>query len=194
MVLGPQEAAFTAEAVQTFLGSEYSVSVQSDRMGYRLEGPVIQHRSGPDLVSDGAPFGAVQVPGDGQPIVLLSDRGTTGGYAKIATVISSDIGTLGQAMPIDTVRFAAVSVEEAHAVLREREQVLRDIKKAVRGADAEAVSIRIDGDAFEAVDDSGRLVCAPAVEGTVETEATRHARVTMDGHTFEFDVEVRRAD
>ncbi len=97
-------------------------------------------------------------------------------------------------MPIDTVRFAAVSVEEAHAILREREQVLRDLKKAARGADAETVSIRIDGDAFEAVDDSGRLVSAPAVEGTVESKATRHARVTMDGHTFEFDVEVRRAD
>ena len=157
-----------------------------------MEGPVIQPKSGLDLVSDGAPLGAVQVPGDGQPIVLLSDRGTTGGYAKIATVISSDIGTLGQAMPVDTIRFAAVSVEEAHAILREREQVLRDIKKAVRGA--ETVNIQIDGDAFEAVDDSGRLVSAPAVEGTVERKATRHARVTMDGHTFEFDVEVRRAD
>ncbi len=194
VVLGPQDAAFTAEAVQTFLGSEYSVSIQSDRMGYRLEGPVIQHRSGPDLVSDGTPFGAVQVPGDGQPIILLSDRGTTGGYTKIATVISSDIGTLGQAMPVDTIRFAAVSVEEAHAIFRERERVLRDIEKAVRGADAEPVSIRIDGDVFEAVDDTGRLVSAPAVEGTVTSEATRHARVTVDGRTFEFDVEVQRAD
>ncbi len=194
VVLGPQDVAFTAEAVQTFLGSEYSVSIQSDRMGYRLEGPVIQHRSGPDMVSDGTPFGAVQVPGDGQPIILLSDRGTTGGYTKIATVISSDVGTLGQAMPGDTIRFAAVSVEEAHAILREREQVLRDIKKAVRGSDAEIVSIRIEGDAFEAVDESGRLVSAPAVEGTVENDATRRARVTVDGHTFEFDVEVQRAD
>ena len=194
VVLGPQDAAFTAEAVQTFLSSDYSVSIHSDRMGYRLEGPVIQHRSGPDLVSDGTPFGAVQVPGDGHPIILLSDRGTTGGYTKIATVISSDIGTLGQAMPGNTVRFAAVSVEEAHAILREREQVLRDISKAVQGADSEAVSIRIDGDAFEAVDDSGRLVSAPAVEGTVESGATRHARVTVDGQTFEFDVEVQRAD
>ena len=194
VVLGPQDAAFTAEAVQTFLGSEYSVSIQSDRMGYRLEGPVIQHRSGPDIVSDGTPFGAVQVPGDGQPIILLSDRGTTGGYTKIATVISSDTGTLGQAMPGDTIRFAAVSVDEAHAILREREQVLRDIKKAVRGADAEAVRIRIEGDAFEAVDDSGRLVAAPAVEGTPGAEATRHAKVTVDGHTFEFDVEVQRAE
>ena len=129
MVLGPQDAAFTAEPVQIFLGSEYTVSIQSDRMGYRLEGPAIQHRSGPDIVSDGTPFGAVQVPGNGQPIVLLSDRGTTGGYTKIATVISSDIGTLGQAMPGHTIRFAAVSVEEAHAILREREQVLRDMRR-----------------------------------------------------------------
>jgi allophanate hydrolase subunit 2 len=97
-------------------------------------------------------------------------------------------------MPVDTIRFAAVSVEEAHAIFREREQVLRDIKKAVRGAEAQALSIRIDGDAFEAVDDSGRLVSAPAVEGTVESEATRHARVTVDGRTFEFDVKVQRAD
>ena len=192
VVLGPQDAAFTRDGVQSFLTSEYTVSIQSDRMGYRMEGPAIEHVSGPDVISDGTPFGAVQVPGDGQPIVLLSDRGTTGGYAKIATVISSDIGTLAQAMPGDTVRFAEVSVEKAHAILREREKALQDIREAAGGAEPGPVKICIGEDIFEAIDDSGQIVSTSETGGHASAEEMRHARVTVDGRVFEFDVGIQR--
>jgi antagonist of KipI len=125
VVLGPQDAAFTSRGINALLSSAYTVSSQSDRIGCRLQGPVIEHASSPDIVSDGTPNGAVQVAGDGMPIVLLADRGTTGGYTKIATVITADLPMLAQAAAGDTIRFMAVTVEEAHAMVREREEELR---------------------------------------------------------------------
>ena len=131
IVLGPQDDAFTQEGIQTFLSSTYAVTPQSDRIGYRLQGPRIQHRGGADIVSDGIPFGAVQVTGDGMPIVLLADRGTTGGYTKIATVISVDIANLAQAAAGDTVSFQSVSVEEAHQALKQQEDVIQQLRAMV---------------------------------------------------------------
>jgi len=117
-VLGPQHERFTAEAIAQFLAGLYVMLPQSDRMGARLRGPRIAHASGPDIVSDGIALGAVQVPGDGQPIVLLHDRQSTGGYTKLATVCSFDIGRLGQLRPGQHLRFEAVTIEQAHAMLR----------------------------------------------------------------------------
>ncbi len=96
VVLGPQAEYFTDEAVQTFLASDYPVSPQADRMGYRLTGPALAHAQGYDIVSDGIVAGAVQVPGSGLPIVLMVDHQTVGGYPKIATVISADIPVVGR--------------------------------------------------------------------------------------------------
>jgi allophanate hydrolase subunit 2 len=87
-------------------------------MGVRLKGPLITHTRGHDIISDGVPLGGVQVTGDGQPIVLLVDRQSTGGYAKIATVCSCDVGRVGQMRPGQRLRFRSVSVDQAHAVLR----------------------------------------------------------------------------
>lgn len=117
VVLGPQDDAFTEAGVRTFLSSTYAVTPHADRIGCRLQGPAIEHRTGPDVVSDGIPCGAVQVAGDGQPMVLLADRGTTGGYTKIATVISVDVPRLAQAATGDTVQFVQVSVAEAQEQL-----------------------------------------------------------------------------
>lgn len=117
---GPQDDRFSPDGLHTFLSSAYSVTPQSDRMGCRLAGPAIRHCAGPDIVSDGSPLGAVQVAGDGQPIVLMADRGTAGGYTKIATVISVDVCRLAQAAPGDTVRFEAVNLSEAHQALCEQ--------------------------------------------------------------------------
>ncbi|MCH7706414.1 MAG: biotin-dependent carboxyltransferase family protein [Chloroflexi bacterium] len=127
VVLGPQDDAFTPRGMETFLSATYTVTPQSDRVGYRLEGLRIEHVAGADIVSDGIPFGAVQVVGDGMPIILMADRGSTGGYTKIAAVISADLPSLAQAAPGDTVAFQSVTVEEAHRVLREQEQLLREI-------------------------------------------------------------------
>ena len=130
VVLGPQDDAFTAEGIQALLSSTYTVTPTSDRIGSRLEGPPIRHKEDADIISDGTPFGAVQVTGDGMPIVLMADRGTTGGYTKIATVISVDLPGLAQAVPGDTVTFRSVSVEEAHQALTEQEARLKSLRSA----------------------------------------------------------------
>jgi allophanate hydrolase subunit 2 len=115
-VLGPQDNYFTENGIAAFLSSEYEVSPASDRMGCRLQGPQIAHKDETGIISDGIPLGAVQVPPDGQPIVMMADRQTTGGYPKIATVISADIPLLAQCAPGESsVRFRVVSVEEAQA-------------------------------------------------------------------------------
>lgn len=118
VVMGPQDSAFTAAGIKTFLSEPFTLTAQSDRVGCRLSGPPIAHIAGADIVSDGTVCGAVQVSGDGMPIVLLADRGTTGGYTKIATVVTADVPILAQAAPGDRVRFAAVGIDAAHALLR----------------------------------------------------------------------------
>ena len=128
VIMGPQDDHFTEEGIHTFLHSEYTISTEADRVGYRLQGPHIEHKAGADIISDGIPLGAVQVPGDGLPIVLLADRQTTGGYTKIAAVITVDIPKLAQAKPGNKVRFLQITEEEAHQSLREYEQTIDTLK------------------------------------------------------------------
>jgi biotin-dependent carboxylase-like uncharacterized protein len=128
VVLGPQADRFTAEGLAAFLGGAYEVLPQSDRMGARLNGPRVAHARGHDIISDGVALGAVQVPGDGQPIVLLVDRQSTGGYTKIATVCSFDIARVGQAKPGQRLRFTAVDVADAHRLLRESAAALARVE------------------------------------------------------------------
>jgi 5-oxoprolinase (ATP-hydrolysing) subunit C len=127
VVLGPQDDEFADGAISQFLDSEWKISATSDRMGYRLEGPIIKHLHGHNIVSDGTVNGSIQVPGNGQPIVLMSDRGTSGGYPKIATVITADFGRFAQ-IPAGTVfRFKAVSMEEAQTEARKFAALLRTL-------------------------------------------------------------------
>lgn len=127
---GPQHEAFTPEGFATFLSASYVVTSKSDRVGCRLEGPPVAHGGAADIVSDGIPFGAVQVAGDGLPMVLLADRGTTGGYTKIATVISADLPRLAQALPGDRVSFREVSLADAHHALRQQESALDAVARS----------------------------------------------------------------
>jgi biotin-dependent carboxylase-like uncharacterized protein len=124
VVLGPQDDLFTEAALAALLGAAFRVTADADRMGLRLAGPGLEHARGHDIVSDGIATGAIQVPGDGQPIVLLADHQTTGGYPKIATVISADLPALGRTAPGATLRFEAVSVAAAQAARAERERLL----------------------------------------------------------------------
>ncbi|TAJ38881.1 MAG: biotin-dependent carboxyltransferase [Reyranella sp.] len=126
IVWGPQEEYFTAAGRNIFVGSDYRVSREADRMGIRFEGPTIAHatsveKGGADIISDGIGPGAIQVPGAGLPIVLLADRQTVGGYPKIATVASVDLPRLGRLLPGQTVRFQPVTVEEAEKLRRDQE-------------------------------------------------------------------------
>lgn len=124
VLLGPQDDAFTAAGIATFLSSAYTVTSRTDRMGCHLEGPSIEHRDGFNIISDGIVNGSIQVPGSGIPIILLADRQTTGGYPKIATIVSADLGRIGQARIGETIRFEAVSEEEAeHSALTWSERI-----------------------------------------------------------------------
>ena len=131
VVLGPQQEYFTEEAVAVFLDAEFRISQSADRMGIRLDGPFLQHRRGWDIVSDAITTGAIQVPGSGQPILLLADHQTTGGYPKIATVISADLPVVGRRRPGDTLRFAAVTVETAEELCRAEERRLTEFVAAL---------------------------------------------------------------
>jgi allophanate hydrolase len=134
VVLGPQEDHFDPASVKAFLENEYKVTPQLDRMGVRLEGLALSHvsKAAADIVSDGVTPGSIQVPGNGQPIILLADAQTVGGYPKIATVISADLPRLGQAKPGDTIRFSAVTVHEAREALIAREKRLSEWAAGVK--------------------------------------------------------------
>lgn len=126
VVMGPQDEEF-GDARDLLLTSEWRVSVTSDRMGYRLEGPKLTHNHGHNIVSDGTVDGSIQVPGSGQPIVLMKDRGTTGGYPKIATVITADFGRMAQIQAGQAFRFKSVSIEAAQAEARTMYQLLQSL-------------------------------------------------------------------
>jgi len=122
VLLGPQDDYFTDEGKRCFFTSEYRVSPMSDRMGVRLDGEKIENKNGVDIISDGIVTGSVQIPPSGTPIIMMADHQTTGGYAKIATVLQKDLGKLAQARPGDLITFHGVS--EEMAILFYREQML----------------------------------------------------------------------
>lgn len=122
VVMGPQDDMFTKQGIHTLLSETYTVTSDFDRMGCRLEGPFIASKNGSDIISDGIAFGSIQVPAHGKPIVLLADRQTTGGYAKIATVATVDIPKLVQRKTDHKIRFKAITVEEAQKLYLEEEE------------------------------------------------------------------------
>ncbi len=135
VLLGPQDDHFSESGLRTFLTSTYTITPQADRMGLRLSGPAIEHSwKGYNIVSDGIVTGSIQVPGTGEPIVLLADRQTTGGYPKIATVISADLGRLAQLQPGATVTFQPTTRDEAIAALRAQTNALQAFRASLRPA------------------------------------------------------------
>lgn len=112
VILGPQEDYFTEKGMRTFTEAAYTISPDSDRMGIRMDGLAIEGRDKMDIVSDGIVFGSVQITSAGQPIVMMADHQTTGGYAKIATVIKEDLPLLAQARPGDRIRFKRIEIAD----------------------------------------------------------------------------------
>jgi 5-oxoprolinase (ATP-hydrolysing) subunit C len=155
-VWGPQDDEFDDDSRNLFVDSEWKISATSDRMGYRLEGPVIRHLHGHNIVSDGTVNGSVQVPGNGQPIVLMPDRGTSGGYPKIATVISADFGRLAQTPAGRGFRFKAVSMAEAQAAARKFAELLRSLPDRLRPIESFDLNI----DALQDANVAGHAVSA----------------------------------
>ena len=131
VIAGAQWELFTPETLATFLTSPYQIYPQSDRMGYRLEGPALQRRHDFEMISEGVAFGTVQVPPDGKPIVLMADRQTTGGYPKIACVASVDLPLMAQLAPRQAVRFRTIELQEAQALYQTRARELTELRKLV---------------------------------------------------------------
>jgi 5-oxoprolinase (ATP-hydrolysing) subunit C len=167
IVFGPQDDEFSDDAKKLFLDSEWKVSATSDRMGYRLEGPAIKHLHGHNIVSDGTVNGSIQVPGAGQPIVLMPDRGTSGGYPKIATVISADFGRFAQIPAGRAFRFKAVTMAEAQTEARKFAELLRTLPDRLRSLEGldlniEALSdANVAGHAVSAVDAATWQIATP---------------------------------
>jgi len=154
VIPGPQDDYFTEESIEKFFSSEYEITKEADRMGYRLTGPQLTHKAGADIISDGINLGSVQVPGHGMPIIMMSDRQTTGGYTKIATVISSDIPVMAQLKPGNKVRFEKIDIQEAHKVLKEYENKIKEIKDYVNSyrlntARMKRYNLKIEGVSYE---------------------------------------------
>jgi biotin-dependent carboxylase-like uncharacterized protein len=147
VVLGPQDDEFDEANKALFLDSEWKISATSDRMGYRLEGPVIKHLHGHNIVSDGTVDGSIQVPGNGAPIVLMMDRGTSGGYPKIATVISADLGRFAQVSAGTGFRFKSISMAEAQDEARKFAKLLRNLPDRLRSAESIELNIEALHDA-----------------------------------------------
>lgn len=144
VIMGPQEDYFSRQGKETFLNNEYTVSSECDRMGYRLEGEYIAHNEkGADIISDGIALGAIQVPSHGKPIIMLSDRQTTGGYTKIANVISVDLPKLVQRKEGHKIHFKAVTIEEAQSLYIEEYHQYDAIRKRIHHPCGEVLDPRI---------------------------------------------------
>jgi allophanate hydrolase len=141
VVLGPQHEYFTDAAIEEFLHGSYSITPASDRMGFRLAGPTLEHKGDYNIVSDGIVAGSIQVPGSKLPIVLMADAQTTGGYPKIATVISADLPVLGVRGAGRKVRFQSVSREEAETIRRAEHQRLMSVIREIRAVDARGLNL-----------------------------------------------------
>lgn len=154
VVLGPQDGYFTDEAIATLGGGRFTITADADRMGYRLAGPPLRHRGADNIVSDGIALGSVQVPASGQPIVLLADRQPTGGYPKIATIITPDIGSIAQLAPGTSVAFEIVTPDEARRIRRDWDAAMEGLPALMRPSGGA-------GDPF----DSQRLLALDLVGG-----------------------------
>lgn len=143
VILGPEEEVFSKKGIKSFLEAEYTVGAEFDRMGMRLEGAYIESKRGSDIISDGIALGSIQVPSHGKPIILLADRQTTGGYGKIATVISVDLPKLVQRRMDDKIRFLAITVEEAQRLLLQEERELQDMRKTIHKPCKEVLDCRL---------------------------------------------------
>jgi biotin-dependent carboxylase-like uncharacterized protein len=126
---GPQLEYFAPDALDALQSGPYVLGQHSDRMGFRLEGPFLRHSGGADIISDATPLGALQVPASGQPILLMADRATTGGYPKLATVVTADLPLAGQLGPGDTIEFVVCSPLEALSALIARERALMALER-----------------------------------------------------------------
>ncbi|WHY02895.1 biotin-dependent carboxyltransferase family protein [Neobacillus sp. DY30] len=124
VILGPHTGKFTSSGLETFLTEEYTITSQSNRMGYQLTGTKIEHSGMADIISDAIPLGGIQVPASGQPIILMAEHQTTGGYSRIGSVLTADMPLLAQAQPGTRIKFKEISLENAQNLLIDNKRKL----------------------------------------------------------------------
>lgn len=180
VVMGPQDDCFTDKGIKTFLENEYTLTNEADRMGLRFEGEVIEHKNGGDIITDGISFGAVQVPSHGQPIVMMADHQTTGGYTKIASVISVDLPKAAQLKPGCKVKFEKVSVEEAQDLYVNEIHTMEELREKL-----DKLEPKIPAKEKEAV----ALAAAMADAAKGSYRISKKYRVVIDGEEFIVDLE-----
>lgn len=129
VVLGPQDDMFTKTDLELFKRQQYTVTPELDRMGIRLNGIALRGKNGLDIISDGITFGSIQITRSGMPIILMADHQTTGGYAKIATVISVDLPKLAQVKPYDKICFEIVDVKTAEKLAIKQKKYIDNLFK-----------------------------------------------------------------
>ena len=182
IIFGPQQDRFFDNSLKELLDSEYQITPDSDRIGCRISGPKMIHNNGPDVISDGNTFGAIQVPGNGEPIILLADRGTTGGYTKIASVISADWSKLAQLIPGCTIEFQEVSLKEAYLFKQQEE----DLINSLRETSINMPDFILDGEKIQILSSSGESVQVK------EQKNTKYIfDVELNKNHQEFEIEMR---
>lgn len=179
VVMGPQDDCFTEKGIETFLANEYTLTNEADRMGLRFEGELIEHVDGGDIITDGIGFGAIQVPSHGNPIIMMADHQTTGGYTKIASVISVDLPKAAQLMPGSKVRFEKISIEKAQELYIEEQETMKELEKSLNH-----IGEQIPPKEKEAV----ALAAATALDRECYYTVSRKYRVTVDGEEFVVDL------
>lgn len=187
VVLGPQSDEFDDKAIDLLVNSTFTISIDADRVGYRLEGPIISHKSGPDIVSQGNTLGAIQVSGDGVPTILMADRGTAGGYAKIATVISADIPILAQALPGDEIGLSVVEIDDAVRALRDQESYIESI--CLSGPTSKknlSMKVKVGEQIIEIKDVNGDEIMGPITP--VKKFYSASAKINDDTQTFNVEL------
>ncbi|MBE6002514.1 MAG: biotin-dependent carboxyltransferase family protein [Lachnospiraceae bacterium] len=149
VVMGPQDDMFSSKGIETFLGSEFTISGNFDRMGVRMDGPFVESKTGSDIISDGIALGAIQVPAHGKPIILLADHQTAGGYAKIGTVASVDLPKVVQRRIDDKIRFKSITVEEAQYLIKVEEHEYQEFRNRIHKPCKEVLEVRLTAHRLE---------------------------------------------
>lgn len=180
VVMGPQDDCFTEKGIETFLNNEYALTNEADRMGLRFEGALIEHKNGGDIITDGISFGAIQIPSHGQPIIMMADHQTTGGYTKIASVVSVDLPKAAQLKPGHKVHFEKISIEEAQDLYSNEIQNRKALKEKL-----DHIQPKIPPKEKEAL--AMALASAAAEEGTYMVK--RKYRVLVEGEEFFIELE-----
>jgi biotin-dependent carboxylase-like uncharacterized protein len=160
-VPGPQHDHFSADTLDGFAAGAWTVGAEADRMGVRLQGVPLVHAGAKEIVSDATVPGSIQVPGNGQPIVLLADAQTAGGYPKIGTVVGADLARVADARPGDVLRFAWVSTAEAEALARSAEAATVALVASLRPLPPDGVDLRA-------------LYAANLIDGVVDALSSEH--------------------